>query len=71
MKNVYIYCFLCIFILLTVGCGEKPQSQEISETQISVSETYETPTIDEITDETAISDDLSVNDIEDDYGDII
>lgn len=78
MKSYALFFFLLLLgvSLLLGGCGGKETTEQVSEeTTAEESEiaeiAAETPVLDEVTDAEVISDDLSLNTEEDDYGDII
>ncbi len=70
MKS-YALAFLFILLLLVAGCGKEEPVQET--TSEASSQTTEAPsqTVDDVTNVDTVEEDLSVNDEEDDYGDII
>lgn len=74
MKS-YALAFFFILLLLVAGCGKEEPVQEttVEEASETISETAEAPsqTVDDVTNVDTVEEDLSVNDEEDDYGDII
>ena len=73
MMKSYAQLVLLIFALgavLLAGCGAQ-EAEEQPTTGEEVSEAGETPILDEATNVDAVQEDLSINDVEDDYGDII
>lgn len=80
MKSYVLFSFLSILLgvsLLLGGCGGKETTEQTGTEEATAEESEtaeiaaETPVLDEVTDAEVISDDLSLNTEEDDYGDII
>ncbi len=70
MKS-YALAFFLILLLLVAGCGTETVEETTSETTDTAVEETDTQTVDDVTDVETVDEDLSVNDEEDDYGDII
>ncbi|MBI5001911.1 hypothetical protein HZC31_00845 [Candidatus Woesearchaeota archaeon] len=69
MKS-YALAFFLILLLLVAGCGTETVEETTSETPSETTETT-SQTVDDVTNVDTVEEDLSVNDEEDDYGDII
>jgi ABC-type Fe3+-citrate transport system substrate-binding protein len=77
MKS-YVLTFLLILLVVVAGCGAGTDAQQEETTGISDStseeksmETESYITVEEVTAVETVEEDLSLNDDEDDYGDII
>ena len=69
MKSYALVIFL-ILLLFVVGCGTETVEQTTSETPSETTEAS-SQTVNDVTNVDTVEEDLSVNDEEDDYGDII
>ncbi len=66
MKSSYVLGFLFIVIILVSGCGGKSEKL-----QKETAEQTDLPSVEKITDVESVEENFSIDDDEDDYGDII
>lgn len=74
----YVLTFLLVLLVVVAGCGPKTDAQQQETIAVSDSTSEETSmeteseiTVEEVTAVETVEEDLSLNDDEDDYGDII
>ena len=74
MKS-YVLTFLLVLLVVVAGCGAKTDAQQettdVTDSTAEEASTESDMTVEEVTDVETVEEDLSVNDDEDDYGDII
>ncbi|MEK6867720.1 MAG: hypothetical protein AABX98_02760 [Nanoarchaeota archaeon] len=78
MKSYALVVILLILLVVVAGCGAEPNAQQEETTDVSDAtieeismETESDTTVEEVTAVETVEEDLSLNDDEDDYGDII
>lgn len=70
MKS-YALAFFLILLLLVAGCGKETVEETLTENSSADAEEAPSQTVDDVTNVETVEEDFSVNDEEDDYGDII